>query len=604
MWMLIRRCTPLVLTALLAVPGLAEAQAPFAGFDRYVRDAMETWDVPGMAVSIVRGDSIVFARGYGVRTIGTNDAVNERTLFAIGSSSKAFTAATVGMLVDDKLLAWDDPVMRRLPGFEMFDPYAAQEMTIRDLLSHRSGLARGDLLWYGSDLGRDEIVRRIRFLEPSWSFRSMFGYQNLMYLAAGQVVARLTGSGWDDVVRERIFSPLHMSASSTSVEALAGRDNVATPHAEIDDTVRAIAWRNIDNVGPAGSINSNVIDMAQWIRLHLGEGEYEGRRILSSAVVAEMQKPNTIVPQSGVWQRLFPEANFTTYGMGWFLQDHRGEKLVQHGGNIDGMSALVAMIPDEDVGLVILTNMNGSMLPTALMYRIFDAYLGAPEKDWSADLYAMMQPLREQQKEQERKTEEKRVPGTSPSHAPDDYAGTYVDPDSLYGEADIANEDGQLVLRHGPSFVGDLSHWHYETFRVTWRDPVLGKSFVTFSLNHDGEVDQARVENLTTFERKPEVADTTDAVELTEAQLRRLVGRYTAAAPPIDLSVELLDGRLQAVLPGQPAYRLASITETRFRLTGVPFEATVEFVLDGDRVTGVVLEQQGYTFELTPVAPE
>jgi CubicO group peptidase (beta-lactamase class C family) len=592
-----------VLTILL-FPAPGSAQVPFRGFDEYVEQAMETWKVPGMAIAIVRDDSVVFARGYGVRTLETSDDVNERTLFAIGSSSKAFTVATVGMLVDAKQASWDDPVTRHLPGFEMYDQYAAQEMTIRDLLSHRSGLARGDLLWYGSDLGRDEIVRRIRFLEPSWSFRSSFGYQNLMYLAAGQIVARLSGASWDDVVHQRIFEPLGMTASNTSVDSLVGQQNVATPHAEIDDTVRAITWRNIDNVAPAGSINSNVIDVAQWVRLHLNDGEYGGERILSSAVVAEMQKPNTIVPQSGVWQRLFPEANFTTYGMGWFLQDHRGEKVVQHGGNIDGMSALVAMIPSENLGLVILTNMNGSMLPTALMYRIFDAYLGAPEKDWSADLYEMMQPLIEQQKEQEQKVEEERVPDTSPSHALEDYAGIYVDPDSLYGEAELLDEGGHLVLRYGPSFVGDLSHWHYETFRITWRDSLLGKSFVTFAADHEGKIDEARVENLTTFERKPETADTTDAVALTEAELRRFVGRYSADAPPIDLAIEFLDGRLQAVLPGQPAYTLASITATSFRVTGVPFEATVEFVVEDGRVSMVVLKQQGYTFELSPVEPE
>jgi CubicO group peptidase (beta-lactamase class C family) len=588
-------------SALLASP--VDAQAPFRGFDQYVTEAMVTWKVPGLAVSIVRNDTLVYAKGYGVRTIGTNESVSERTLFAIGSSSKAFTVAAVGALVDSKELSWDDPVVSRLPEFEMYDPYAAKEMTIRDLLSHRSGLSRGDLLWYGSNLSREEIIRRVRFLEPSWSFRSQFGYQNLMFLTAGEIVARISGKSWDDFVTKRIFQPLGMVASNTTVRALADQVNVATPHAEIDDTVRTVAWRNIDNVAPAGSINSNVVDMAQWVRLHLNDGEYGGQRILSSAVVQEMQKPHALVPQSGVWKRLFPEANFTTYGLGWFMQDHRGEKVVQHGGNIDGMSALVAMMPSEKLGLVILTNMNGSMLPTALMYRIFDAYLEAPEKDWSADLYEMVKPLLDQAKEQEQKTEEKRVMGTNPSHPLEDYAGVYLDPDSLYGEAEVVLEDGALALHYGPAFVGDMGHWHYETFRVTWRDRMLGKSLVTFSLDHDGEVDEVRVENLTTFERKPETADSTDAVELSEEELSRFVGRYTADAPPIDLSIELLDGKLQGVLPGQPAYALASVTPTTFRVTGIPIEASVEFIMDGDRVTKVILTQQGFTFELVPVSP-
>jgi len=592
----------LVALAVGLAPG-AGAQAPFRGFDRYVTDAMKTWEVPGLALAIVRNDSVMYARGYGVRTLHTSDPVNERTIFAIGSSSKAFTVAAIGMLVDAKQMSWDDAVTTRLPGFEMYDPYAAKEMTLRDLLSHRSGLARGDLLWYGSDLSREEIVRRVRFLEPSWSFRSQFGYQNLMFLTAGQIVARVSGAPWDEFIMDRIFRPLGMTASSTSTNALAGQVNVAAPHAEIDDTVRAVAWRNIDNVAPAGSINSNVIDMAQWVRLHLGDGEYRGQRILSSAVVAEMQKPHSIVPQSGVWARLFPEANFTTYGLGWFLQDHRGKKVVQHGGNIDGMSALVAMIPSEKLGLVILTNMNGTMLPTALMYRVFDAYLGAPAKDWSADLYEATKPLREQAKEQEHKIEERRVMGTNPSHPLADYVGVYIDPDSLYGEAEITLEEGQLIVRYGPAFTGDLSHWHYETFRATWRDPMLGKSFVTFALDHDGKVHEMDMENTAALERKPETADTTDAVALSEAELRRFVGRYAADAPPVDLSIEFLEGKLQAVLAGQPAYILASLTSTKFRVTGIPIDVTVEFAIDGTRVTKAVLTQQGFTIELKPVAP-
>jgi len=593
-----------VLALFVLTSGSTAAQAPSRDFDRYVTAAMRAWKVPGLAVAIVKNDSVVYAKGYGVRTLGTEVAVDPTTLFAIGSSSKAFTAAAVGILVDAKRVAWDDRVSRHLPGFALFDDYANQQVTVRDILSHRSGLSRGDLLWYGTDLDRAEIVRRVRFLEPSWSFRSQFGYQNIMFLTAGQLVESVSGQSWDDFVRERIFEPLGMRSTNTSTKALAGLPNVATPHAEIDDTVRTVAWRNIDNIAPAGSINSNVLDMAQWVRLHLNQGEIGGKRILSSSVVAEMQKPNTIIPFEGVSARLYSESNFLSYGLAWFLQDHRGRKVVQHGGNIDGMSALVAMMPSEKVGLVILTNMNGTSLPTALMYRIFDAYLGVEPKDWSGDILKAIQPLIDAAKAQQKKTEDARVTGTSPSHTLADYAGTFADPDSLYGEEVVGFHDGVLTLSSSPAFQGILEHWHYDTFRAIWKDPMLGKSLVTFSANHEGKINKMQVEGVGEFTRKPEVPDSTDAVELSEAQLRRLAGKYRAEQPPIDASVEFFEGYLQVVIPGQPAYRLAADSRTKFHLTGIPIEVTLEFQMEGETVKSVILTQQGRSFTLARIEGE
>ena len=252
----------LLLVAVLAQVALAQNGA-LNGFDDYVNKAMKEWEVPGVAIAIVKGDQVVLAKGYGVRKIGEPAAVDERTLFAIGSSSKAFTAASIAMLVDDGKVKWDDPVTKYLPGFEMYDPYVTRELTVRDLLSHRSGLQRGDFLWYGTELERDEILRRTRFLKPSWSLRSTFGYQNLMFLAAGQLVSRVGGKSWDEFIQQRLFTPLAMSSSSTSINAFKNVDNVAAPHAKVEEKVQVIPWRNIDNIAPAGSINSNVVDMAQ-----------------------------------------------------------------------------------------------------------------------------------------------------------------------------------------------------------------------------------------------------------------------------------------------------------------------------------------------------
>jgi CubicO group peptidase (beta-lactamase class C family) len=494
----------LLLLLFLPPPAVRAQRRPLSGLSAYIQKEMKKWDVPGLAIAVVKDDFVVFVEGYGVLELGKPERVNPRTIFAIGSSSKAFTAAAVAMLVDEDKVKWDDPANKYLPGLHLFDPYASRELTVRDLLSHRSGLARGDMLWYATEYDRDEILRRVRFLEPSWSFRSHFGYQNIMFLAAGQIIPAVTGRSWDDFVDERIFTPLGMTVSNTSTLALRGQENVATPHAEIDDKIRPIAYRNIDNIAPAGSINSNVLEMAQWVRLHLNEGVYAGDTILSREVAQEMHTPQTIIPREGAWATEAPESHFLTYGMGWILQDYLGRKVVQHGGNIDGMHALVGMMPEEELGVVILTNLSNG-LTYALMHRIFDAYLGAPATDWSARLLAKSDSLEAAGEKQQRKFKEARVTGTTPSLALGKYAGTYRN--EMYGDATITLENGHLVLRRGPSFVGDLEHWHYDTFQGVWRDPAMGKAFVTFALDAMGKAAEVEIQNLAEFERAPEEAE-------------------------------------------------------------------------------------------------
>jgi CubicO group peptidase (beta-lactamase class C family) len=483
----------------VAVPGTLVAQEPdFGALSRYIERELGTWKVPGLAIAVVKDDSVVFARGFGLREAGGAAPVDEHTLFAIGSASKAFTAAAVATLVDEGKLAWSDRAGEHLPGFELFDPYAARELNIVDLLSHRSGLPRGDLIWYASEYDRAEVVRRVRHLEPQSSFRSAFGYQNIMYIAAGELMPALAGMTWDEWVEARIFGPLGMARSSTSTTALVGEVNVATPHQEIDDEVTPIAWRNIDNAGPAGSINSSVMEMARWVRLHLNEGTYEGTEVLSPQAVRAMQTHRTILRREGGWALMTPASEFMTYGLGWFMNDYRGRMVVQHGGNIDGMHALVGMLPEEELGLVVLTNMYNN-LTYALMYRVFDLYLGGEPTDWSARLLAARDSMQARGLEAERAFEAERVDGTSPSLALEGYAGDYAH--SMYGDARVALVGDGLVLHRGPAFVGDLEHWHHDTFKVVWRDASLGTAYVTFSLDRSGAVDAMDVRGLAVYER-------------------------------------------------------------------------------------------------------
>jgi len=594
------RLFALLLSVLVHFQFAGAQQAPLNGFDDYVNKALRDWQVPGLAIAVVKNDQLVFAKGYGVRKLGEPTPVNEQTLFAIGSSSKAFTATAVAMLVDEGKLKWDDPVTKYLPGFEMYDPYVTRELTVRDLLSHRSGLERGDLLWYGSDYDRDEILRRTRYLKPTWSLRSTFGYQNLMFLAAGQLVAKVSGKSWDDFIRQRMFTPLSMSASSTSVRDLKSSDNVSSPHAKVEDKLEVIPWRNIDNIAPAGSINSNVVDMAQWVRLQLAQGEYQKQRLLSSGAAKEMQTSQTVIRAEPPFSLLYPEAHFLNYGLGWFLHDYRGRKVVEHGGAIDGMRAQVAMLPEEKLGLVVLTNLHGTTLPLALMYRIFDAYLSAPQRDWAAELLKTIKGLEEQGKAAQKKAE--RVKNTRPSLAVTEYAGTYKN--DLYGEVKVNHENGTLGVRFGPAFNGGLEHWHYDTFRAKFVAAGVSYAYLTFALNAQG-----KIENLTLnlpgvaeypFKRVPETASSA-AVSLSEEELKKFAGKYESKTPPIEVSLEIVGGKLKAVVPSQPVYTLVPMAGNRFSIEGAPSGFLIQFEMAEGKVKSLTLIQgSGPSLTLLP----
>jgi CubicO group peptidase (beta-lactamase class C family) len=458
---------------------------PFPGLDAYVTAALTTWQVPGLSLAIVRHDSVLYTRGYGVRTIGKPDRVDDQTIFALASTSKAFTATAVAMLVDDGKMHWDDRATTFLPGFQLYDPYATRELTIRDMLTHRSGLARGELIWLYSGLDRDEILRRIRYLKPSWGFRSQFGYQNMMYVAAGQAVANASGMTWDEFLRRRIFTPLGMTSTTTTLASLGRFQNVASPHIAVGDTIRTTAFYHNDPMGPAGSIMTNAHDMAQWLRLQLGSGTVDGKKLVSAAALDETHTPQTIIRLEGTEKRLYPMASFLSYGMGWFVSDYRGHVVAEHGGNINGFTAVAAMLPKDDFGVVVLTNKNGTLLTYALMDWLFDRDLGAPARDWSAEFFKNYQLLRARGDSIAKRQEAQRVTGTQPTLPLDRYAGTYRD--SAYGTAVVTVANGSLTFTRG-ELVGNLEHWNYDTFRATWDTPILGKSLISFRVNGAGAV--------------------------------------------------------------------------------------------------------------------
>lgn len=462
-----------------------------ADVDAYVTKVMRDLNVPGAVVAIVKDDRVVYARAFGVKELGKPEPVTTDTKFAIGSISKSFTTTILGILVDEKKIQWDDHVSKYLPAYTMWDPWVTREQTVRDLLIHRAGLRpiSGGTVWYGSDYSREEVLRRARYLEPVSSFRSVFSYQNVSFLAAGEVAHVAAGKTWDDQVRERIFAPLGMSHSTTGLPDLAS--NVSSPHAEIDGVLRTVPHRDYDNIAPAGSIYASVLDMAEYMRFHLNRGVVGDKRIYSEAVARELFSPQSLVsvPIPAPLPELAAfEPMFSAYGFGWFIRDVHGAKTIEHSGGVDGFSAQVKMIPARRAAIIVLCNYEGPF--TGVVDRhLADVLLGAPQFDWLAFVQKRVADRTKNRKDAEAKRLAERKASEKPSLPLASYAGTYRD--QLYGDLTITLENAKLVLRfsHTPSFTADLEPWHYDTFRTHWRDPVITKGFVTFPLTARGEID-------------------------------------------------------------------------------------------------------------------
>jgi CubicO group peptidase (beta-lactamase class C family) len=489
--------TSLFLLSVLATGAQAQGAVDLGSLDAYFAEVREDWQVPGFAVAIVKDDQVVFAKGYGVRELGKNEPVDEHTLFAIASNSKAFTSAALAKLVDEGKITWTDRVIDHLPYFKLYSPYVTREMRIRDLLSHRSGLGTysGDIVWYGTSYSREEVLRRISNLEPAGEFRADYGYSNVMFLAAGQIIPAVTGMSWDEFVEAEFFDPLGMERTVTSIDSLPTRTNVATPHGERDGQVMTFPWYSWDNAGPAASIISSVSEMAKWIQLQLNRGTWNGKTYFSESQSRTMWTPQMSFRVGASYAERYPTVNFRGYGLAWGLMDYRGRMIASHGGAADGMYSRVVLVPQENLGIVILTNSMTSM-QTALSYRILDAYLGGEERDWSAEFLVDHRRGKERWAERWAQWERDRIPNTTPSLELGEYTGTFGG--ALYGDATVELENGTLVLRMlpNPDLVGDLTHWHHDTFLIQWRHefPWFDDGWAQFVFNRNGKVVEMKLD--------------------------------------------------------------------------------------------------------------
>jgi len=477
-------------------------ELPIKDLDQTIEQALEDWNIAGLAIAIVKDGQVVHLKGYGYQNVNDKTPVDENTIFGIGSTSKAFGAATIGVLVHEGKLNWDDRVIDHLPEFQLADPYVTRELTVRDLLCHRSGVETNDAIWFGS-VTRDDIVYKARFLKQAASLRSQFDYHNIMILTAGQVAARVMGIPWDDIVKEKIFQPLGMNRTCTSINDFDKYTNVSTPHIQKDGKLVPVPWLNIDNVGPAGSVNSCAADLAKWIQLHLDRGKFQGKEIWNANIQREMHSPQTIMSAqmtAATLYRIAKHAHFGLYGLGWMINDYRGKKIVHHGGATDGMGAFIGLVPEEKLGVAVIHNTSSSALLSSITYRIIDAYLGVPEAEWM-NLKAMKMPKRP-------KTKAPKLPAdTSPSLPLQSYTGIYTHP--IFENVKVELKDGNLVLDFDLYPTATLEHKYLDTFKTkfekiisTMWDRTIGHELdVTFQVDSSAKVTELNIFGLGDFTR-------------------------------------------------------------------------------------------------------
>lgn len=475
------------------IPTLSHAQpSPLEGLDEQIESAMAEHQVPGLALAVVKDGSVVHSQGYGVREVGKPGQVDEATLFSLASLTKAFTATAAGLLAQEKRLAWDDLVVDHLPEFRLHDPWVTQQITVRDLLSHRSGLSSASLLGEWSDYDPAERLRRLRYLESSWSFRSRFSYCNLCYLAAGEIIARISGQSWETFVAERLLSPLGMGRSGTRFEALEEKQNVAIPHSTVrGQIVPAPHFHGMQGIAPAAAIHSSAREMAEWMKLQLAGGRHEGRELVENNIMREIRTPQIVTPSPPDLREL-ADNHFAASGLGWALHDTWGRLMMSHAGaDRSGSSTFIALVPEENLGVVVLMNARERAVRFAVMLEVVTRYLGVAEE---VDLFARFGQMAKDQRAEYRKRfrefEEERIENTSPSLALEAYTGTYES--DLYGDAEISLEEDQLVLRYSSIYSLKLEHWHKDVFRAKRRMRVWEKFgdpiFVHFDLDAVGKV--------------------------------------------------------------------------------------------------------------------
>ena len=465
-----------------------------AAFDTYVQKAIKEWEIPGLAIVVVKNNKIVFKNSYGTTELGTGNMVNNQTLFACASTTKAMTAAAMGILVDQGKVNWDDPVIKHLPSFRLYDPYVTTQMRVRDLFLHNSGVGNTDYLWATNILTSDEIMERMQLVKPSYSFRAGFIYQNIFYGIAGQVIEKVSGMPWETFITKNIFEPLGMMHTRAKL-GLVTDPNISKPHDRVEGKIQVIERDTADRIAAAGSVYSNIDEIALWMQCMLDSSKYEGGRLVSPTTWTTLLKPQTFVTESEFYPtKQLTKPNFTTYALGWFQQDYKGRKLNYHTGSLSGEIAIHGQIPEEKTGVYVFGNLDHADARHALMFKAFDMYALGGNTDWSADFLTLYGNIRAKAAAVKAAAEATRVLNTKPSLPLQAYVGTYSDP--LFGGITISLENETLIAENIKLGKGTISHWNFDTFQLAWDKKWFGKSGLNFRLNEQGKVTQVEMDGV------------------------------------------------------------------------------------------------------------
>jgi CubicO group peptidase (beta-lactamase class C family) len=594
-----KQTTILLYCLMTGFAAMAQKQPPIdkrlAGLDTAIARYLQDWHGAGCAVAVVEKNKVLLAKGFGFRDYEKKLPVTENTLFAIGSSTKAFTASLLGMLVKEGKLDLDKPAHDYLPELVFYNEYLTNHVTPRDMMTHRTGLPRHDFAWYDSPTPRDSLLYRIRFLEPSAELRQSWQYNNFMYLAQGMLAEKLYGKKWEVVVREKIFQPLNMQQSNFSINDLQKAPDYAKGYD--NDSIKVTGYMNIDAMGPAGSINSSAKEMANWALTWVNKGKFDGKEVIPPGYVAQAMATQMAMG-AGAPSKEIPDAFGTAYGLGWMVSNYRGHYQVEHGGNIDGFSASVAFFPTDSIGIVVLTNQNGSMLPDVIRKVITDRMLGLPYRNWNkiqldafkkAKLPSNIKPTDDSSTHKY---------NTRPSHPLADYTGVFNNPG--YGSVGITLRNDTLWLDyHNSDGKVYLHHYHYDVFSIrSIKDPLpADQSKLRFITNDRGDI--------SSFETKlePAVKDIVFSrqvvpINVQKSDLEKHVGEYVLGNMTAKIYLRS-DNVLMLYVPGQPDYELVPVKKNEFDLKALKGFSVRFEVNDKNEVTAVNFVQPNGTFKAT-----
>lgn len=590
----------LLLVSIMTSVGVAQIDERLIGIENELNEILEVTKAPGFAVAVVEGDKVIYAKGYGYRDYENKIPVDANTLFAIGSCTKAFTASILGQLRKEDKLSFDDNPRKYVPKLTFFKDEMNNSIIIKDLMSHRTGLPRHDYSWYlFPSYDKDSLVQRIEFQEPFTGVRQAYYYNNFMFLLQGVIAERITGKSWENNIRERFFKPLGMNRSNVSIEELEKSSNAALGYQlKKDSIISKMKYYHIAGMSPAGSINSSVNDMSKWLMTWINKGKFNDKEILPENYINEAMS-SQMVTGAGLPDEEFPDMYFGNYGLGWFLSSYRGHYRVEHGGNIDGFSASTAFYPSDSLGIVVLTNQNGSAVPGMVRNTVADRMLKTTKTDWAKRFVERKEKAKKDEEDAKLKSTSNTVKNTKPSHILQEYTGSYSNPG--YGKFSISNTNDSLFATFKLKKYY-LRHVHYDVFEpfeinetgIDTSD--TGPVRFNFSTNNTGDISSVNMNAEIALDHPIEFKHRPNTIDVDKATLETYIGVYTLAG--MDIKIYIKNEKiLYLFVAGQPEYELLPTEKHKFSFKTVE-GFKVEFVeSEGKAINEIMLIQPNGTFK-------